>query len=135
MVLLSLLPKEKLSAPLVAVLATASAHCNAHAAISLCPRLRLGFVATAAVRVEVGHSIGGVKVFRIVADTFGNIKEGFVDLVMETACGLFNLRLASRALAGPPHPRAAADPCGLHRASRHPRWGAPSNALFDGGYP
>jgi hypothetical protein len=48
------------------------------------------------VRVKVEHSIGGVKVFRIVADTFRNIKEGFVDLVMETACGLFNLRLASR---------------------------------------
>ena len=51
------------------------------------------------VRVKVEHSIGGVKVFRIVADTFGNIKEGFVDLVMETACGLFNFRLASRSLA------------------------------------
>jgi hypothetical protein len=48
------------------------------------------------VRVQVEHRIGGVKVFRIVADTFRNIKEGFVDLVMETACGLFNLRLASR---------------------------------------
>jgi hypothetical protein len=51
------------------------------------------------VRVKVEHSIGGVKVFGIVADTSRNIKEGFVDLVMETACGLFNLRLASRALA------------------------------------
>src|SRR5512143_3238659 len=50
------------------------------------------------VRVQVEHSIGGVKMFRIAADTFRNIKEGFVDLVMETACGLFNLRLASRAL-------------------------------------
>jgi DDE superfamily endonuclease len=47
-------------------------------------------------RVRVEHSIGGVKVFRIVADIFRNIKAGFVDLVMETACGLFNLRLASR---------------------------------------
>jgi hypothetical protein len=43
-------------------------------------------------RVPVEHSIGGVKVFRIVHDTFRNIKEGFVDRVMETACGLFNLR-------------------------------------------
>jgi DDE superfamily endonuclease/Helix-turn-helix of DDE superfamily endonuclease len=50
------------------------------------------------VRVKVEHSIGGVKVFRIVQETFRNIKEGFVDLVMETACGLFNLRLESRAL-------------------------------------
>jgi hypothetical protein len=51
------------------------------------------------VRVKVEHSIGGVKIFRIVADTFRNIRAGFVDLVMETACGLFNLRLASRSLA------------------------------------
>jgi hypothetical protein len=49
-------------------------------------------------RVKVEHSIGGVKVFRIVQDTFRNIKEGFVDLAMETACGLFNLRLTSRNL-------------------------------------
>lgn len=49
-------------------------------------------------RVGVEHSIGGVKVFRIVGDTFRNIREGFVDLVMETACGLFNLRLSSRSL-------------------------------------
>jgi hypothetical protein len=50
------------------------------------------------IRVKVEHSIGGIKVFRIVHDTFRNIKEGFVDLVMETSCGLFNLRLASRSL-------------------------------------
>jgi DDE superfamily endonuclease/Helix-turn-helix of DDE superfamily endonuclease len=50
------------------------------------------------IRVQVEHSIGGIKVFRIVQDTFRNIKEGFVDLVMETTCGLFNLRLASRSL-------------------------------------
>lgn len=43
-------------------------------------------------RVPVEHSIGGVKVFRIVHDVFRNVKEGFVDRVMETACGLFNLR-------------------------------------------
>jgi hypothetical protein len=50
------------------------------------------------IRVKVEHRIGGIKVFRIVHDTFRSIKEGFVDLVMETACGLFNLRLASRSL-------------------------------------
>ena len=50
------------------------------------------------VRVKVEHSIGGVKVFRIVHDIFRNIKEGFVDLVMETVCGLFNFRLESRPL-------------------------------------
>lgn len=43
-------------------------------------------------RVAVEHSIGGVKIFRIVHDVFRNVKEGFVDRVMETACGLFNLR-------------------------------------------
>lgn len=43
-------------------------------------------------RVAVEHSIGGIKVFRIVQDVFRNVKEGFVDRVMETACGLFNLR-------------------------------------------
>lgn len=44
-------------------------------------------------RVPVEHSIGGVKVFRIVHDIFRNFKVGFDDLVMETACGLFNWRL------------------------------------------
>jgi hypothetical protein len=43
-------------------------------------------------RVAVEHRIGGVKVFRIVHDIFGNVKEGFVDRVLETACALFNLR-------------------------------------------
>ena len=47
-------------------------------------------------RVKVEHSIGGVKIFRIVQDIFRNIKEGFADLVMETACGLFNLRVEFR---------------------------------------
>jgi hypothetical protein len=41
-------------------------------------------------RVLVEHSIGGVKVFHILSAVFRNIKEGFCDLVMETACGLFN---------------------------------------------
>jgi hypothetical protein len=47
-------------------------------------------------RVAVEHSIGGVKVFRIVADVFRNFRDGFADLVMETACGLFNLRRTCR---------------------------------------
>jgi hypothetical protein len=50
-------------------------------------------------RISVEHSLGGVKVFRIVHDVFRNVKEGLVDTVMEIACGLFNLRLAGRALA------------------------------------
>lgn len=44
-------------------------------------------------RITVEHSIGGVKVFRIVHHIFRNIKTDFDDLVMETACGLHNLRL------------------------------------------
>jgi DDE superfamily endonuclease len=48
------------------------------------------------VRVQVEQSIGGVQVFRIVQDVFRNIKDGFADLVMETVCGLFNLRRETR---------------------------------------
>jgi len=44
-------------------------------------------------RIGVEHSIGGVKVYHIVCDVFRNIRAGFDDLVMETACGLHNLRL------------------------------------------
>lgn len=44
-------------------------------------------------RISVEHSIGGVKVFRIVQHVFRNLKPDFDDLVMETACGLHNLRL------------------------------------------
>lgn len=44
-------------------------------------------------RIGVEHSIGGIKVFGIVRDVYRNMREGFDDLVMETACGLHNLRL------------------------------------------
>lgn len=44
-------------------------------------------------RIGVEHSIGGVKVFHIVRDIYRNHKPGFEDLIMETACGLHNLRL------------------------------------------
>jgi len=44
-------------------------------------------------RIRVEHSIGGVKVYRIVRDIFRNLKQGFDDWVMETACGLYNLRV------------------------------------------
>jgi hypothetical protein len=44
-------------------------------------------------RIGVEHSIGGVKVFHIVRDIYRNHKQNFEDLVMETACGLSNLRL------------------------------------------
>ena len=42
--------------------------------------------------IRVEHSIGGVKVFSIVRNVFRNMREGFDDMVMETACGLHNLR-------------------------------------------
>ena len=44
-------------------------------------------------RIHVEHSISGVKVFSIVRDIFRHLKTGFADLVIETACGLHNLRL------------------------------------------
>lgn len=44
-------------------------------------------------RISVEHSIGGVKVFHIVRDIYRNHKQNFEDLIMETACGLHNLRL------------------------------------------
>jgi len=47
-------------------------------------------------RIGVEHSIGGIKVFRIVHDIFRNFREDFDDLVMETACGLHNWRLDFR---------------------------------------
>lgn len=47
-------------------------------------------------RIGVEHSIGGVKVFRIVHEIFRNFREGFDDLVIETACGLHNWRLDFR---------------------------------------
>lgn len=47
-------------------------------------------------RIGVEHSIGGTKLFRIVHDVFRNHRPAFDDLVMATACGLFNLRLDFR---------------------------------------
>jgi hypothetical protein len=44
-------------------------------------------------RILIEHTLGGVKVFRIVHDVFRNVREGFDDLVMEIACGLHNFRL------------------------------------------
>jgi hypothetical protein len=44
-------------------------------------------------RIGVEHCIGGVKVYRIVHDVFRNMRQGFDDLAMETACGLHNLRV------------------------------------------
>jgi DDE superfamily endonuclease/Helix-turn-helix of DDE superfamily endonuclease len=44
-------------------------------------------------RIGIEHSLAGVKVFRIVRDIYRNHKPKFEDLIMETACGLHNLRL------------------------------------------
>jgi hypothetical protein len=44
-------------------------------------------------RISVEHSIGGVKTFRITHHIFRNLRQGYDDLVMETACALHNLRL------------------------------------------
>jgi hypothetical protein len=49
-------------------------------------------------RIGVEHSIGGVKIFRIVQDVLRNIKAGFDDLVMEIACGLHNFRLTMKGI-------------------------------------
>jgi hypothetical protein len=44
-------------------------------------------------RIGIEHTLGGVKVFRIVADVFRNIRQDFADLAMEICCGLHNFRL------------------------------------------
>ena len=44
-------------------------------------------------RIKIEHSIGEVKVFAIVHQSFRNLKTAFDDLLMEMACGLHNLRL------------------------------------------
>ena len=49
------------------------------------------------VRVSVEHAICGVKRCRIIADTFRNLRAGFVDEAMVVATGLHNLRVATRA--------------------------------------
>ena len=59
----------------------------------LTPQEKAQNAAISSERIGVEHSIGGVKVFRIVQQVFRNIKQDFDDLVMETACGLHNLRV------------------------------------------
>lgn len=50
------------------------------------------------VRIVVEHHIGSVKRCKIVHDVFRNRKTEYVDLVMETACGLHNFRVDERQL-------------------------------------
>jgi hypothetical protein len=59
----------------------------------LTPEEKVENTAISSVRIRVEHSIGGVKVYRITRDIFRNLKQEFDDLVMETACGLHNLRI------------------------------------------
>lgn len=47
-------------------------------------------------RIRVEHAIAGIKRNRSVQDIYRNIKEGTDDLFMTIACGLHNLRVASR---------------------------------------
>jgi DDE superfamily endonuclease len=51
---------------------------------------------TASIRILVEHVIAGVKRCRIVHDVFRNTQAQFDDLVMEIACGLYNLRAMLR---------------------------------------
>ena len=50
-------------------------------------------------RIPVEHHIGGIKRSRIVQEPFRNRKDNYVDLVMETACGLHNFRVSQRMMA------------------------------------
>ena len=58
-------------------------------------------------RVCVEHSIGGIKIFHAVSSIFRNIKDGFVDLVMETACGLSNFIRECRQFQSAHHTKLA----------------------------
>lgn len=44
-------------------------------------------------RVLIEHVIGGIKRFKIIADTYRNIKKGFEDSVMSVSAGLWNHHL------------------------------------------
>ncbi len=48
------------------------------------------------IRVRVEHALAGVKRCRIVKDVLRNTAEDVSDSVMETACGLHNLRVERR---------------------------------------
>jgi hypothetical protein len=48
------------------------------------------------IRIRIEHAIGGVKRYRIVKDKIRLLKDGIRDTVMETCCGLHNLRLQYR---------------------------------------
>lgn len=59
----------------------------------LTPQEKADNTAISRARIGIEHAIGGVKVYHIVYQVFRNLRDGFADLVMEIACGLYNLRL------------------------------------------
>jgi len=58
----------------------------------LSPQEKLVNTTISKARIRIEHSLGGVKVFRIVHDVFRNFRADFDDLVMEIACALHNFR-------------------------------------------
>jgi hypothetical protein len=48
------------------------------------------------IRIRIEHAIGGVKCYRIVKDKIRLVKDGIRDTVMETCCGLHNIRIHYR---------------------------------------
>ena len=62
----------------------------------LCALHRRHNLSLSRARVTVEHVLSGVKRSRIVSDEFRNRKRGFVDTVMELACGLHNFRTHHR---------------------------------------
>jgi hypothetical protein len=49
--------------------------------------------AISSLRIRIEHAIGGVKRYRIVKDKIPLFKDGIRDTIMETCCGLHNVRL------------------------------------------
>jgi hypothetical protein len=52
--------------------------------------------AISSIRIRIEHAIGGVKRSRMVKDKIRLLKDGMRDTIMETCCGLHNLRLQYR---------------------------------------
>lgn len=50
----------------------------------------------ASISIRIAHAIGGVKRSRIVKDKIRLFKDGIRDTIMETCCGLHNVRLQYR---------------------------------------
>jgi hypothetical protein len=52
--------------------------------------------AISSIRIRIEHAIGGVKRYRMVKDKIRLLKDGIRDTIMETCCGLHNVRLQYR---------------------------------------